>query len=377
MRLVLCAEGPLEPQAAIDAYFQDYPPTPDDPVHLLFGMRRSIPRLPALPASELTIGTFLPGRGLRHVEPLTYHRSSYTEICRDLAQGILMPDVVIACATPERPDGTRSLGGVNGYLDLAVAAASTVYVEEVAWLPHVPGATLLERVDRVVRSTASDQDEQPHFAAAFDDVDVSIAQRIADLLPPAPRLALGIGRVTDALTEQLKGRGDVTVLTGVVTDAVRHLVESGAVAEGPIRAMSVVGSPELLRWASTAGVQIIPSTQIHEPAWLAAHERFVAVLGALQVDEQGNVSAERIGTRTVSGRGGAPDFARGAHDSPGGLSVVALHSTGRDGASRLVRSLSDPSIDGHIIDVIVTEKGVADLRGLERSRRASAVRAIF
>lgn len=377
MRLVLCAEGPLEPQAAIDAYFEDHPPSVADPVHLLFGMRRSIPTLPDCPTDELTIGTFLPGRGLRDVTPLTYHRSSYSEVCRDLADGTLAVDVVIACSTPRQADGSRSLGGVNGYLDLAVASASIVYLEEVPWLPHIAGATIVEHPTRVVASTASELDPQPHFAAAFDDIDVAIARTIADLLPPRPRLALGIGRVADALTEQLKGRGDVTVLTGVITDAVRHLAESGAVGAGPMRAMSVVGSPALLQWAASADVQIIPSTQVHEPAWLAQHERFVAVLGALQIDEQGNVNAEIAGTRTVSGRGGAPDFARGAHESHDGFSVVALHSTDRNGISRLVESLSDPSLDGQLIDVIVTEKGGADLRGLSRTRRSEAIRAIF
>jgi acyl-CoA hydrolase len=377
VRLVLCAEGPVEPQAAIDAYFEDHPPTTADPVHLLFGMRRSAPSLPTGPAGALTVGTFLPGRGLRHITPLTYHRLSYSQICRNLADGTLAPDVVIACVTAARADGTRSLGGVNGYLDLAVAAAATIYLEEVAWLPHIAGATQIESATRVVPSAARELDEQPHFAVAFDDVDVTIARRIADLLPASPCLALGIGRVSDALTEQLKDRGDVTVLTGVVTDAVRHLAESGALADGPMRAMSVVGSAPLLRWAASADVQIIPSTHVHEAAWLAGHQRFVAVLGALQVDEHGNVNAETVGGRTVSGRGGAPDFARGAHGSPGGFSVLALHSTDRNGVSRLVESLPDPSMDGQIIDVIVTEKGVADLRGLTGPERVRAVRAIF
>lgn len=377
MRLVLCAEGPVEPQAALDAYFEDHPPTVADPVHLLFGMRRSTVVLPVVPHQALTIGSFLPGRGLRDVDPLTYHRRSYSEICADLARGRLHPDVVIACATPLRPDGTRSLGGVNGYLDLAVATAPSIYVEEVPWLPHVAGATLVQHPTRVVPSASREFDEQPHFAAAFDDVDIAIARTIAALLPESPRLALGIGRITDALAEQLQGRGDITVLTGVVTDAVRHLAEVGAVAEGTMRAMSVVGSPDLLRWAAEGDVEIIPSTMVHDPGWLAAHDRFVAVLGALQVDVHGNVNSETAGPRTVSGRGGAPDFARGAHDSPGGMSILGIHSTDRTGAARLVESLADPSLDGEIIDVIVTEKGAADLRGLVPDDRASVLRSIF
>jgi acyl-CoA hydrolase len=377
VRLVLCAEGPVEPQAALEAYFQDHPPTAADPVHLLFGMRRSTPSLPAASPKALTIGSFLPGRGLRHVDPLTYHRMSYSEICHALTTGALVPHAIIAAVTTPLPDGARSLGGVNGYLDLAVAGAPLIYAEEVAWLPHIAGATRLERADRIVSSRTTDQAEQPRFAVPFDDVDSAIASRVADLIPLSPHLALGIGRVSDALTGQLKGRGDISLLTGVIADSTRTLHESGALTEGPMRSMSVIGSPSLLRWAAAADVEIRPSTQIHEPSWLASHERFVAVLGALQVDEQGNVNSETIGGRTVSGRGGAPDFARGAHDSPGGLSILALPSTDRSGESRLVPRLSDPSMSGDIIDVVVTEKGVADLRDLDRRSRRRAIQSVF
>lgn len=378
MRLVLCAEGPVEPQAALDAYFEDHPPTAADPVHLLFGMRRSTVVLPAASPGALTIGSFLPGRGLRNIKPLTYHRQSYSEICHDLADGSLVPHAVIVAATPPLADGSRSLGGVNGYLDLALAAASVVYAEEVEWLPHIRGASRLIRSDRVVTSRTTDEAEQPHFAGAFGVVDSAIASHVAGLIPASPRLALGIGKVTDALTQELAGRGDISVLSGVVADSTRTLHESGALLDGPpMRAMSVIGSPSLLRWASTADVEIRPSTQIHEPSWLASHDRFVAVLGALQVDEQGNVNSETIAGRTVSGRGGAPDFARGAHDSLDGLSILALPGTDRSGRSRLVTHLPDPSMSGDIIDVIVTENGIADLRGLDASSRGSAIRSVF
>jgi acyl-CoA hydrolase len=378
MRTVLCAEGPVEPQSALTGYLMEHPPTPADPVHLVFGMRRSAPVLPMTSAASFTVGSFLPGRGLRDVTPLRYHRCSYSEICRALGDGSFAPDVLIACATTPDSSGERSLGGVNGYLDLAVGAASTIVIEEVPWLPHVPGATQVPHVDQVVPSHNQDTDEQPHFSAAFDDTDLAIARHILALIPSNPRLALGIGRVSDALAHELAGRGDVDILTGVVTDAVRAMHTEGTLSSTPIRAMSVVGSLDLLRWAKESGVvELLPSTNIHEPSWLAGHERFVSVLGAIQIDRWGNVNSERIGEKLVSGRGGAPDFALGGHLSAGGLSIVALHSTDRHGRSRLVPEIDDPSIVGARIDAVVTEKGAALLAGVDPKNRISALSRIF
>jgi len=378
MRTVLCAEGPVEPQSALTEYLVEHPPTVADPVHLVFGMRRSAPVMPATSETSFTVGSFLPGRGLRDVASLRYHRCSYSEICRALGDGSFAPDVLIACATTPDSSGARSLGGVNGYLDLAVAASTTIVIEEVPWLPRVPGATQIPHADQVVPSHIQDTDEQPHFSAAFDETDLAVARHILALIPAAPRLALGIGRVSDALAHELTGRGDVDILTGVVTDAVRAMHAAGTLSSERVRAMSVVGSPDLLRWASGSGVvELLPSTNIHEPSWLARHHRFVSVLGAIQIDSAGNVNSERIGEKSVSGRGGAPDFALGGHLSPGGLSIVALHSTDRHGRSRLVPEIDDPSIASTWVDVVVTEKGAALLSGLDAEDRSSALSGIF
>lgn len=80
-----------------------------------------------------------------------------------------------------------------------------------------------------------------------------------------------------------------------------------------------------------------------------------------------NVNSEHIGSRTVSGRGGAPDFARGAHDSPGGLTIVALHSRDPRGRTRLVKELDDPSLAADVVDAVATENGPVLLAGPGRA----------
>ena len=74
--------------------------------------------------------------------------------------------------------------------------------------------------------------------------------------------------------------------------------------------------------------------------------------------------------------GGAPDFMHGAAASPGGRSIIALPCQSRSGASRIVARLDAPSVPGEVTDAVVTEHGVAELRGLSGRARAEALIAV-
>lgn len=377
MRIVLCAEGPIEPQVGLRHYLLAHPPHPDDPVHVVFGMRRSAPSGLADRGCGLTVGTFLPGRGLKKVPDVEYHRRSYNEICRALTDGSFAPTAVVACAAAPREDGTRSLGAVNGYLELAMQRAELVVVEEVGWLPEVPGAAFVTPGPDVV-STDQQPGKRPGFSQPPTEIDRAIARNVASLIPPDATLALGIGRVNDAVAEHLAERGDsLTLVTGVVTDSVRALYEAGHPVQ-PIQAMSVVGTDELLEWSATGGhVRLRPSTEIHDPSWLAAHDKFVAVLGCIDIDVAGNVNSERAGGDLVSGKGGGPDLALGAHLSSGGRSIVALSTTNRASHSRLCALIEDPTIPQDIVDAVATERGAAIIAGLDAKQRRRALERIF
>ena len=373
MRTVLCAEGAAEPSQALNHYLRLHPPTAADPVRLVFGIRRTpVPLRVPLPEG-LDLASFVPGRGLRDL-PVQVVRWRYSEICRRLSSGEFRPDVVLACTTPPDARGARSLGVVDGYLGAALEVAARTVVEEVGWLPRIPGAPVV-RADEVVPSDLGAGGD--HFAAPFDDVDLAIARALVKLLPDEPTLALGIGRVPDAAAWLLRERRGLKLLTGVVTPAVRDLVDAGAIT-GSVQTMSVVGPPELLEWAAASGrVRILPSTIVHNPDHLGSVDRFVAVLGALEVDLHGNVNAERVRQRDVSGMGGAPDFAEGAHRSPGGMTIVALRSTDSRNRSRLSQQVGTITVRGEHVDAIVTEKGAAWLAGCGSADRAELIRAVF
>jgi acyl-CoA hydrolase len=108
---------------------------------------------------------------------------------------------------------------------------------------------------------------------------------------------------------------------------------------------------------------------------IAAISGFVSIGSALEVDLEGNLNLEWRAGRRISSVGGAPDFMRGAKSAQGGMSIIALPATG-GGASRIVPRISAPSVAGDLTDVVVTEHGVARLKGLTGRARAEALIAI-
>jgi len=115
----------------------------------------------------------------------------------------------------------------------------------------------------------------------------------------------------------------------------------------------------------------------HDLTRLSMSEPFVAVNTAIEIDEQGQVNVEGMPGAAVGGIGGHSDYAVAAARSAAGLSIVALPSTHR-GRPTLVERLSAPvSTVGHDVDVVVTERGAADLRGLDRSERGAALRRLW
>jgi len=200
------------------------------------------------------------------------------------------------------------------------------------------------------------------------DVSEAIGARVAQLLTSGVRLQLAPGPICAAVLKAFSGT--VQIDSGVINDAVMDAVEAGKVPGDPI-APYVVGSSELYRWAR--GRRLTRSLSFtHDPARLASGRPLVAVNTALQIDLDGQVNVERIASSALAGIGGQPDYAAAASWHSGGLSVLAV-PTHRSGHSTLVERLDCPaSTPRHDIDVVVTEFGSADLRGLNtRDRRAA------
>jgi 4-hydroxybutyrate CoA-transferase len=127
-------------------------------------------------------------------------------------------------------------------------------------------------------------------------------------------------------------------------------------------------------------VNMEPSSFTHNVKILAGIERFISVNSAVEIDLQGQLDAEAVDGTQISGIGGHFDFVQGALLSPGGKSIIAMTSTAAKGEkSRIVPRLTQGNpvtTPRHSVDYIVTEHGVAELRGRSLSQRAKALISI-
>jgi acyl-CoA hydrolase len=170
----------------------------------------------------------------------------------------------------------------------------------------------------------------------------------------------------------------MALFTGLITDAVMDLIESGAVdrpvlpGHGAYATGAVVrGSSALYRWSNdNPSILLADALLTHAPEIMARLPRFVALNGALQVDLVGNVNSLSVGGRILGGLGGAIDYATAGAYASG--SVIALESM-RGGRSCIVQRVDYVTIPGLFVTHVVTEYGVAALTGLSAGERANAL----
>jgi len=288
-----------------------------------------------------------------------------------LLQGPLRPDVLVASMRRGTDGGWRFTTEVSWQRAAVDAGAVVAAVER----PASPCADAGAQVsgDRVVVLGQSPDPPAEIDWAAPSDTDRVIAERVVALLPDGVRLQVAPGPIGEAVLQAL--RSPVLLDTGVLTDAAVDLAERGLLAGDPV-APYLAGTSRLYRWAD--GRAILHGLEhTHDPVRLSAGGPFVAVLTALQVDVHGQPNVESVGGSALAGIGGQPDYAYAATRSPAGLSVLAVPTT-RRGHPTLVEQLDGAaSTPSHDVDVVATEFGVADLRGLDRTSRRRAIARLW
>ena len=309
--------------------------------------------------------------------------SHYSELPRILADGPFRADVLLLALPPAGRDGTFGVGLGADYLAALIGRVPVVIAEVNDQIPDIGSDRRLSRdeIDVIVR-TSRPPAEYPEPPAT--QAEAAIARHVADLVPDGATIQLGIGRLPAAVARRLRGHRDLGVHSGIITDGIAELIEAGVVTgvrksldRGLVVTGVLMGTRALIaRAAADASVQLRDTRYTHDPAVLAAQHALVAINSALEVDLTGQANLETAAGRYVGGVGGAADFLRGAARSPGGVPVIALPSTA-GAASRIVASLSGPaSLPRADAGVIVTEYGVADLRGLSLAQRRERMLAI-
>jgi acyl-CoA hydrolase len=300
--------------------------------------------------------------------------------------GRLAVDVVFVQVSPLGVNGRYSLGLVGDYLGPAIARARTVVAEVNDQVPYTLGEGSLHPsdVDHVVHSSRPPVCVPAHPPTPAEE---QIGELVAGLVRDGSVIQLGVGKVPHAIANSLMEKHDLGVHSGVVGDWLVDLMKNGVVTNAlkPIDAGITVtgalfGTNRLYDFVhENPAIHLRPVSYTHDSAVLRCLDRFVAINSAVEVDLTGQVNAETVNGGHIGTVGGQVDFVRAALASPGGRSIIALPSSARGGmVSRIVPKVSDgvtttPRSDA---DLVVTEHGIADLRGQPLGERVKRLIAI-
>jgi acyl-CoA hydrolase len=327
-------------------------------------------------AAFADVRTIMPGWGLRDgVESgLVRFPPVRLSAVPALLHGPWRPDLLVASLVPAGGSSRRggyAFGSEVSWQRAAIAAGATVAAVISRGAPRADAGESLDQ-DQVV--VVGEETAPPGVLRGTPPKPEheEIARRVASLIPEGVRLQVGPSPVGDALLRRLTV--PVTIDSGLLPDSVTDLASRGLLIGDPV-ATYLAGGPRLCAWADGRPV-LHPIEYTHDLGRLSAGP-FIAVNTAVEIDFDGQVNVEGTASAVLGGIGGHADYAAAAARSVGGLSVITV-TTRHNGKPTLVSHLSRPvSTPSQDVDVVVTERGEADLRGLSRPERHAALTKLW
>lgn len=294
--------------------------------------------------------------------------------------------MVLAAAAPMDRHGYFSLGTNCDYVAPFIGQVP-FFLEVNAQMPRTFGRNHIH-VSQIAGWCEVDRPLVAIEEATPGELDHRIAAFVADRIPDGATIQAGIGSIPNAVLSGLHGHHNLGVHTELLSDGFIDLIESG-VANGSRKRLNpgkvvttfALGSQELYEFLhENPAVELLPVDYVNDPRIIAEEECFVSINATVEIDLIGQCASETVAGRYWSSSGGQADFARGAMYSEHGRAFIVLPSTAAGGAvSRIRPTLTPGSVVTTLkntVDSVVTEFGVADLRGRSLSQRARALIAI-
>ncbi len=326
------------------------------------------------------ISYFLSGVTRRHFHSggIDLVPSHFSEVPHLLRHTVRRPLIVAAGSLPDR-HGYFSLGTNADYVGRFLGTWP-VFLEANECMPRTYGHNTVH-ISQVAGWCRIDRPLIEAEPARPDDVDRAIAGLIAERIPDRATIQAGIGSIPDAVLSSLRDHKDLGVHTELFSDGFVDLVEAGVingVYKGRHANRSVttfaLGTRRLYDFLNAnPAMEFLTVDFVNDPRVIAQEPRMVSINATTEVDILGQAASETIAGRYYSGSGGQAEFARGAMFSEEGSAFLATRSTTRDGRSRIVSCLTPGSVVTTLkntVDKVVTEWGVAELRGASLSQRA-------
>jgi acyl-CoA hydrolase len=313
--------------------------------------------------------------------------SFFSEMPQLIERGLMPAEVVFTQVSPMDQHGYFSLGIAADYTMAAIRKARAVIVEVNENVPFAFGNCHLH----ISQVTALVENNEPVLEVGLPTigpVQEAIGKYVADLIDDGSTLQIGYGGIPDAVVMQLTHKKDLGIHTEMIGDGILTLVESGAVTNrrknylpGKMVATFALGSKKLYDWVDRNPMfEMHPVDFTNDPYLAGQNDNLIAINATLEIDFLGQCGSESLGPIPYSGTGGQADFVRAANRSKGGKAFIVLPSTAKDGAiSRIVPTLTPGthvSTSKNDINYVVTEYGVAQLRGKTAKQRCQALIAI-
>ena len=296
-------------------------------------------------------------------------------------------DAFCVSVSPMDSHGYFSLANNGSYAEAMMDKAKRIFVEVNDQQPRCLCGTQIHvsQVDAIVEFNH----ELPVLPpVVIDETSRTIGNLIAEQIPDGACIQLGIGAIPDATGMALKAKHDLGIHTEMFTDSMVELIECGAVNNSKKqihRGKSVTtfayGSKRIYDYIDdNPAIEILPVDYVNDPAVICKNDNMISINAALEVDFFGQVCAESVGTKHISGSGGQIDYVRGACQSKGGKSFIAFTSTAKGGTISKIKPILTPgaicTTSKNDVDYIVTEYGIAHLRGRSLGERTKQLIAI-
>lgn len=321
------------------------------------------------------------GGGYADVMP-SYYRDIPGHIRREYEY-----DACLIAVSPMDKHGYFSMATTCSYSPAMIEKSKRIYVEVNNFQPRCVNGTQIH----ISQVTALAENHHPLPTlppTKLDEKSILIGNLIAEQIPDGACIQLGIGAIPDATGIALKSKKDLGIHTEMFTDSMVELIECGAVNNSRKRihrGRSVTtfayGSQRIYDFIDdNPSIEILPVDYTNDPAIICQNDNMISINAALEVDFFGQVCAESVGTKHMSGSGGQIDFVRGACQSKGGKSFIAFTATAKDDTISKIKPILTPgavvTTSKNDVDYIVTEFGIAHLRGKslgERTRQLISI----
>lgn len=318
---------------------------------------------------------------------IDYIPAYFSELPSLIKNDLIPADVVFSLASPMDEHGYFSLALAADYTMAAIEKARAVVLEVNPNVPFANGDCHIH----ISQVTALTESEEPILEVGLPKigpVQEAIGKYVADMIPDGATLQIGYGGIPDAVVMQLTHKHDLGIHTEMVGDGIMTLVEAGVVTNrkknyhhGKMLATFALGSKKLYQFMHrNPALEMHPVDFTNDPYLAGQNDNLHAINATMQIDFMGQCGSESLGFAPYSGTGGQSDFVRAANRSNGGKAFIVLPSTAKnDTISRIVPTLSPGthvSTGKNDINYVVTEFGVAQLRGKTAKQRCESLIAI-